>query len=91
MKYYVLGIWGDVEPLPLQGPYETEQERDDKAREIVVNNETDEGGIYRLNVDEFGNPSVESYGHLELHPEDEENSDVMSDILRLEKNIKDNG
>jgi hypothetical protein len=69
MKYYVLGIWGDVEPLPLQGPYDTEEERDLKAREMKKNDDTDEGGIYRLNINDNGFITVESYSGIELNPE----------------------
>lgn len=70
-KYYVLGIWGDVEPLPLQGPFDTEEERDLKAREMKKNDDVGEGGIYRLNVI-GGIPTVECYSHLELNPDDED-------------------
>lgn len=73
MKYYVLGIWGDVEPM-LSDPFDTEAERDEKAREWKRNDEVDEGGIYRLNIDSSGVPVVESYGYLELNPE--ENGDT---------------
>ena len=71
MKYYVLGIWGDVQPM-LSDPFDTEAERDDKARQWKRNDEVDEGGIYRLNIDSSGGPTVDSYGALELnHDEDE--------------------
>ena len=75
MKYYVLGIWGDVQPM-LSDPFDTEEERDKKALEWKRNDEVDEGGIYRLNIDSSGGPTVDAYGYLELHPEENgQNSD----------------
>lgn len=68
MKYYVLGIWEDVEPLPTEGPYDTEEERDKRALEMKQNDETEDGGIYRLNIDDNGIPVVEPYHYLELNP-----------------------
>jgi hypothetical protein len=69
MKYYVLGVWGDVEPR-LYGPFDTEEERDSEARRIKKSDELDEGGIYRLGVDN-GVLFVESYSGIELDPNED--------------------
>ena len=70
MKYYVLGIWGDVQPM-LSDPFEFENDRDEKAREWKRNDEVDEGGIYRLNIDSSGVPAVDSYTGIELNPDED--------------------
>jgi hypothetical protein len=71
MKYYVLEVWQDVEPF-LHGPFDTENERDDKALNLRKVDDEKENGYYRLNVDENGIPSVDSYSGFELDPEDQE-------------------
>jgi hypothetical protein len=60
-QYYVLFIEQDVEPT-LFGPYGTEEERDDYAL-ILRANDTDDlpSGIFPVEVDERGRPSVDSY------------------------------
>lgn len=73
MKYYVLGIWGDVEPN-LYGPFDSELERDAKALQLKHSDELDEGGIYRLNIDSSGGPTVDSYTGIELNPEEDGNT-----------------
>lgn len=67
MKYYVIGVWGDVEP-ELHGPFRSMKKRDDKARELRATDALDSGGIYRLNIDEKGKPTVDSYSGIELDP-----------------------
>jgi len=69
MKYYVLGIWGDVEPR-LYGPFDSEDERDSEARRLKRTDELDEGGIYRLNVSDQGIPEVDSYTGIELESDE---------------------
>lgn len=71
MKYYVLGIWGDVQPMLSYG-FDTEAERDELARRWKRDNETDEGGIYKLNINNSGGPVVDSYTGIELNPEEDE-------------------
>jgi len=69
MKYYVLGIWGDVEPQ-LSDEFDNPTDRDNKAKQWKFDyDEMDDGGIYRLNIDDAGNPSVDSYMGFELEPE----------------------
>jgi hypothetical protein len=58
--YFALFIWGDVEPS-LEGPFRTPEERDAKSLEIRRREGPDEGGIYMLDIDEWGNPSVAPY------------------------------
>jgi hypothetical protein len=82
MKYYVLGIWGDVEPN-LSEPFDTEEDRDADALRMKQENTMDDGGIYRLNIDDKGNPTVDSYSYLELNPEEEQSQDF--------KDFMDNG
>jgi len=58
MEYYVLIIWGDVEPQ-LGGPFGTEEERDANATAIRSLN-GDEHGIFKLDKDGH-ELSVDSY------------------------------
>jgi hypothetical protein len=81
MKYYVLGIWGDVEPN-LSEQFDTEEDRDADALRMKQENTMDDGGIYRLNIDDKGNPIVDSYGYLELHPEEDPGDDVADGDYR---------
>lgn len=48
MNYYVLFIEGDVTPY-LHGPYSTDKERNDKARELK-RKRGDEHGIFPMSV-----------------------------------------
>lgn len=59
MKYYVLLIWGDIEP-ELYGPYGTAGERDNQAWTLRTEH-GDKHGIYSLDVSDTGEPSVEAY------------------------------
>ena len=56
---YVLFIWGDVEPK-LFGPFESQDERDNKAKELREK-EGDEHGIFMLEVSKDGKPEVDCY------------------------------
>jgi hypothetical protein len=58
MNYYVLHVWGDVEPV-LHGPYKTAEERDDHAL-IIRADDDSEGGIYALQVGVQGHTGAES-------------------------------
>jgi hypothetical protein len=51
MKYYILYVWGSVEPS-LKGPYKTSIERDEAARKLRNNfNEvSDEDGIFWIDL-----------------------------------------
>lgn len=58
-KFYVLFIWGDVEPQ-LHGPYDTPDARDDMAI-ILKAGDGDESGIYPAEIDEAGGLHVGTY------------------------------
>lgn len=58
--YFTLFIWGDVDPS-LEGPFKTAEERDAKSLEIRRREGPDEGGIYKLDVDQHGIPQVRPY------------------------------
>jgi len=59
-KYYVVLVEGDVEPEQF-GPFDTERERDIKAREL--RNENDEDGIYWLDM-KGKEPEIGSYSGM---------------------------
>lgn len=67
--YYVLFIYEDVEPQ-LYGPYDTTEDRDQKARELRVE-EGEDHGIYMLDMDS-GLPEVNSYSGAFFEEDDEE-------------------
>ena len=71
MKYYVLGIWEDVDPF-LSEPFDTPEDRDKHAVEMVNTNATEDGGIFKLDIDDHGIPSVYSYTGFELNPDEDE-------------------
>jgi hypothetical protein len=57
--YYVLIVWGDVSP-DLLGPFANERQRDTRARQLKADY-GDEHGIFALEVDSEGRPTVSSY------------------------------
>ena len=57
--YYVLIVWGDVSPH-LLGPFADEQQRDTRALQLKADY-GDEHGIFALEVDSQGRPTVSSY------------------------------
>ena len=59
-RYYLLHIWGDVEPAVL-GPYETEKNRDRKARKLRLKDPENHNGIFMLDVPDRGNPKAYAY------------------------------
>jgi hypothetical protein len=61
-KFYVLLIWGDVEPF-LKGPFLTEKLRDDESRRLKSKH-GDKHGIYPMNVDENGVPKIGTYPNI---------------------------
>jgi len=67
IQYYVLEVLGDLEPT-LHGPYQTAAGRDRKARALRAADDSQENGIYRLDVDVTagGAAKVDSYSGLEL-------------------------
>jgi hypothetical protein len=50
MKYYVLEIWGDVEPV-LHGPFGTGLERDQEAVRLITEDSQRRNGIYALDTE----------------------------------------
>jgi hypothetical protein len=62
--FYLLHIVGDVDP-DLHGPYPTERIRDNTARRLKRRC-GDEDGLFRLDIDSAGHPSVEPYAVREL-------------------------
>jgi hypothetical protein len=50
MKFYLIFVWGDVEP-ELMGPFSSPDARDDEAR-ILREQEGDEHGIFTLTIDD---------------------------------------
>lgn len=64
MDYYVLFIWQDVEP-ELFGPFKTEEERDNKARELRASEENNDlySGIYPIDASEGSDITVDSYSN----------------------------
>ena len=58
-KYYVLVVWGDVSP-DLLGPFANERQRDTRARQLKAEY-GDEHGIFALEVDSEGRPTVSLY------------------------------
>jgi len=58
MRYYLVIVYGDVEPA-LKGPYKTEQARDCAA--FRHRQKTDKDGVYKLNVTTAGAPQIGAY------------------------------
>ncbi len=61
VAYYVLHIWGDVEPQ-LHGPFDCEADRDSVAKSVRAADEDDiPGGIYPAEIDKHGALQVDTY------------------------------
>jgi hypothetical protein len=58
-KYYLLAVEGGVEPF-VQGPYETEDERDHAAEQIHRGQEEDDG-LFWADIDDAAGLTVGSY------------------------------
>ena len=58
-KYLIL-IWGDVEPW-LEGPYQNDEERH-KAAQVIRQKEGEQHGLFALDIDDDGKPSVSTCG-----------------------------
>ena len=60
-KYYVLHIWGDVEPQ-LHGPFDCEADRDSVALSVRASDTDDcPGGVYPIEIDKHGDLQVDTY------------------------------
>ena len=57
--YYLIEVEGGVEPC-VHGPYQTEEERDNAAKQIR-NKQEDDDGLFMADVDEKGFLTVKSY------------------------------
>lgn len=65
-KYYVIEVWGDVDPI-LHGSFGTKEARLSKAREMRAGDPQMENSLYRLDVDfELGTVEVSSFSGQEL-------------------------
>jgi hypothetical protein len=77
-RYYTLFILGDVEPH-LYGPFETPEKRDQKAIDIRKKEGADDGGLYKLNLDESASLAVYPYTGGFLDGDDEEDGETGVD------------
>jgi hypothetical protein len=60
VRYYLLRIWGDVEPAVL-GPYRTEAMRDKKARRLRQDDPEGRHGVFMLDIPSRGDPRARAY------------------------------
>jgi hypothetical protein len=65
MKYYILKVFGCVEPEPLHGPYLTYGNMLKAARR-AHKKQSEEDAIFWLRVDGKGRPQVGSFTNTEL-------------------------
>ncbi len=56
MKYYLLVIWGCIDPA-VKGPFESEETRDKAAVDFYIEN-GDEHGLFRMDTLEDGSVDV---------------------------------
>ena len=59
MKYYLIMVWGDVEP-GTYGPYPTEEKREEAAKELRREH-GDKHGIYAADVEDNGELTVYTF------------------------------
>ena len=64
MKYYLIEIWGDVEP-DIISEHSTDKERLEAAR-THREEHGDKCGLYRLDITEKGIPSIIAFGSSEI-------------------------
>lgn len=63
---YLVAVWGNVEPS-LQGPFGSEEERVQAAKDFLNENGGEgQNGVFRLEIDEEGKPSVSSFVNAEM-------------------------
>jgi len=58
-NYYLIEVEGGVEPIA-RGPYQTEPERDNAAKQIRRRQEEDDG-LFWVDIDERGTLAIGSY------------------------------
>ena len=84
--YYVLHVWGDVDPI-LSDPYTTEEERDKAAkewkRERLEEDGDDPGGFYA--IDSSSTVEVSSYSGAFFEDDEEEDDDSNGWINDLDQ------
>ena len=74
-KYYVIKIWEDIEPENPIGPFDTEEQRDEKAKELFREDLNGEHGVFALDVRSDGSIEFGSYSGAfseEAREEDED-------------------
>jgi len=60
VRYYLLHVWGDVEPSVL-GPYLIKAERDRQARKLRKDDPEGKDGIFMLDISARGVPRAWAY------------------------------
>ena len=72
MAKYLVIIHGDVEP-ELVGPFNDEDERDNRAIKHRKSDPAKEDGLFTLDIDETGIPSIDAFaaGYLDDDDDDE--------------------
>jgi hypothetical protein len=72
-QYYVLTIEGGIEPTLSEG-FDTEEERDEEARQLAHQQDTGCDSCFRIDVDEAGQPHVDAYaaGEFDEDPNTED-------------------
>lgn len=72
-KLYVVYLWGCVKPH-LHGPYDNEEQRIEAAKKLFTDESSNGPGedqVFRLDIDEHGNPSVSAFTGGEMEDDDE--------------------
>jgi hypothetical protein len=62
MAKYLVTVWGDVEPA-IEGPFPTAIARNKAAARFKMK---EEGGVFKLDIDERGKPAIDSYSCAEM-------------------------
>lgn len=65
MRRYLIVVEGDVEPR-LEGPYDDDTQRLGAALRHREQDEEWKDGMYRLDIDWDGNPTIDSFAGFEL-------------------------
>jgi hypothetical protein len=68
-KYYVVPIFGSVEPQILQGPYARPEAMIEAAR-VVHAEQSQNDSIFWLEIDDKGTPTMGTFTTAELEPEE---------------------
>lgn len=87
-KRYLVFVWGDVEP-EIMGPFTDADDRNAMAGMIRAR-EGDEHGLYRLDIDEQGVPSIGAFGGGEME-ELQDAAQWLIDHSRVDPDIVEGG